>query len=104
MLFEYLSEEECKNIISKKTCKYGTITKNKNVFQTHNKVVIDLPNQFTSLMGPRKTQKKNCMLQNVNIFSHYESNTAKTALVDLSHCKYTNGECRTDNNKYFIGK
>lgn len=62
---ERLDKEECRMMIRRKQCNQGTLTKNNNVFQTHNKVPINPPNRIMSFLS-NATQTKKDKLHSTN--------------------------------------
>ncbi|CAD5213153.1 unnamed protein product [Bursaphelenchus okinawaensis] len=71
---EDMTEEQCKQMITKHKCDYGTLSRKKSFLATTNEIPIDPPNRFQSfLTGADKYIKRNCILIDVKIFSHYGS-------------------------------
>ncbi|KMZ75581.1 hypothetical protein ZOSMA_11347G00010, partial [Zostera marina] len=83
-----------------KKCAYGKLVKGNKLYQTQNTVEFDPPNRFTSFTGPRETLKRNCILLEITIFSHFNSTQAVSAAADLTHCQYDSGSCRPAINEF----
>ena len=55
-----------------KFCEFGTLKKAEHSYHTNNKISIEYPNRFTSLLKPKRDLKENCILIETKIFSEIE--------------------------------
>lgn len=101
---EELSEEECRKMKNEKTCRHGTLTKGRNSYRTNNIVERDPPNRVSSFFGAKSTQKRNCILIDVVVFSHHGQTNAASSAADISKCEYQRGSCKPAVNEVMVWK
>ncbi|KAL7075672.1 hypothetical protein ACQ4LE_004908 [Meloidogyne hapla] len=96
----HTSKEECEEMIKTNVCKYGNLFGDPNAIMTTNNK-LEFAHTFWSI-GKSETSVINCMIKTIVLISHPGREDIVAPSIDVSHCKYSEGNCHIENESVVV--
>nr|CAD2160477.1 unnamed protein product [Meloidogyne enterolobii] len=95
------SKEECEEMIRTNVCKHGNLVGDPNAMTTTNK--LEIKHTYWSI-GKSETSVTNCIVKTITVISQPGREEIMSPLIDLSHCRYSEGNCHIDDESVVVWK
>uniref|UniRef100_A0A915LN09 Uncharacterized protein n=1 Tax=Meloidogyne javanica TaxID=6303 RepID=A0A915LN09_MELJA len=88
-------------MIRTNVCKHGNLVGDPNAMTTTNK--LEIKHTYWSI-GKSETSVTNCIVKTITALSQPGREEINSPLIDLSHCKYSEGNCHIDDESVVVWK
>ncbi|KAL7075662.1 hypothetical protein ACQ4LE_005279 [Meloidogyne hapla] len=99
-----VSRDECNRMIKEKKCSLGSLKEENEVFTTGNKIDVSPKMWFIGSFMWTQVQSENCILFEVQVYSHWDEKNIRTPLGGHQNCSYEKGYCVLDDKTFLEWK